>query len=125
MFKTIFLGLFAILATFCLLVNRGWSEGATDESATYAVTYRVSDLAVWRIDDKQEPRFDASVLAAHIKSSVGPKSWEYGHIASFPEKGSLLISQVRENHRKVAEVLAALRQTQKGRPSVADRESRD
>ncbi len=80
-------------------------EGPEDK--VFTCVYALTDLPVWRIGrDGETKQFDASLVMALVESHVDPQSWkEKAGMSVYPANRSLVISQTRSNHRKIADLL--------------------
>ncbi|MGD9854261.1 MAG: hypothetical protein AB7U20_04845 [Planctomycetaceae bacterium] len=114
-----------VLAVVCLCsfagavaVSLAPLRAADDADLLVPRVYPVADLPVWSLGD-EKPRFDPSVLIAHIKSTVDPESWKDAAIVPWKdaaivghekaELACLVVRQTRANHDKVADVIRSLR----------------
>lgn len=77
--------------------------------------YYIADLPVWQFTPKAEPKFDAKILIAYIKTTVSPDSW-FGdaEIRPFNKNASLVVAQTAANHEKIADLLSELRPARTG-----------
>ncbi|TWT32285.1 hypothetical protein KOR34_40470 [Posidoniimonas corsicana] len=114
----------AKLSMFVVIAVAAGGGVATSETPTSPQTrqeittrlYEASDLPVWRQTGNGEVVFDASLLVAHIQSTVSPKTWsEECIIREYEKNASLIVSQTRDNHNRVAKLLDSLRQKAKER----------
>lgn len=87
--------------------------------------YPVPDLQVWKVRPGGI-EFDADLLVSHLKSAVVPNSWRSeanpgadAAIKAFERNGSLVISQTKENHRAIAEMLSELRGCEEAEENVS------
>ena len=83
-----------------------------DEIKLFGITYRVSDLPVWRSGGEMTPEFDPTVLIFYIKKSVDPGHWKNGAAVQAYNKNSLLIFQSEENHKQIAAILERFRESE-------------
>lgn len=108
---------------------------AVKEPEFVTKVYPVPDLQVWKVRP-QGVQFDADLLVAHLKSTVGPQSWRgavcsspadaknaNGAIQPFERNGSLVICQTEENHEQIANLLRKMRD--EGLQKEAAREDRE
>jgi hypothetical protein len=90
------------------------SKAAEDKKdVLYRVVYVVNDLPVFK-DSKNGKEFDATLLMAHIQSTVEPDSWMSSgkgkaEMGPFPKNSSIVESQTRANHEKLVDLLESLR----------------
>jgi len=75
--------------------------------------YVVGDLPVWHVSPGFEPRYDGSLLVAHVREVVDDGSWVRGSIEEFPTTVSLVIRQTQANHERIARALDRLRAQRK------------
>lgn len=102
----------AILATSAFSQPREKPAGGEQDrsDAKFTIVYSVADLAVWRQVKEGAPEFAPSLLIAYIQSTVSPESWtEDQEIRPFVANASLVISQTRANHERIAELLQTFR----------------
>jgi thiol-disulfide isomerase/thioredoxin len=80
---------------------------AQDENPVILIAYRVSDLAVWRVDNAGQPHFDASILISHLRAEVEPSKWSAGeaNVVEDTTHKSLEVAGTRDIHQKVREFL--------------------
>ena len=82
-----------------------------DPGPVHTVVYSVRDLPVWsNFPKKEQERFDPSLLITHIQSVVAPESWNTfsAQIRPYPKDATLVITQSRENHLQISELLGKL-----------------
>jgi hypothetical protein len=89
-----------------------WAKPAANDKLDdiYTVIYSLADLPVYRLTEGA-PEFDPSAVIALIESSIAPESWGPGpaSLAEYAEQKSVVISQTKENHIQVIELLNSLR----------------
>jgi hypothetical protein len=68
------------------------------------VTYTVTDLPVWRLDDEGQPQFDATVVIAHLRNYVDAAT----HLSSSAEHKAIVVGGSDRTHDVIYRVLSPL-----------------
>jgi hypothetical protein len=108
--KPIVAGLVVMAVAVLAGEERVRSEPAGEQSEpVLAIVYRVADLAVWRLDGRGNPEFDATVIIAYIKDHVCPGAWnDSTAIVPSAKNAGLVVLQTRRNHERIQRALHRL-----------------
>jgi hypothetical protein len=80
------------------------------DAKLYPITYNISDLPVWRINDKGAPEYAPDLLLTYLRVTVDPKSWNTGaDIRPLPKQASLVVCQSEANHKAISEAINSFR----------------
>jgi hypothetical protein len=108
-----------IIGLLALMIAVAGISNAADEKKDVLIrrVYAVADLPVFK-DSNDGPEFDATILLAHIQSTVEPESWMSSgkgeaEMQPFPKNHSIVVSQTQANHEKLVDLLESLRQAAK------------
>jgi len=118
LFKQAALGGLA-LATIGGLSSLGlFAEDNSDQ--TLVEVYQVADLPVWRLVPDAAPKYDGTVLVAHIRAVTGlEQNGDKGSIVEVAETASLAIRQTRAKHQQTSDLLERLREKQTPKEATA------
>jgi hypothetical protein len=91
-------------------VSHHQNEAAAASPKYYAISYNVSDLAVWRIKANAAPQFAPGLLTKYLRETIDPKSWSNGaELRPEAARASLVISQTAENHTSISKAIDSFR----------------